>query len=561
MLANISVRTRLIVAMALSLLLLAAVGLSSLAALRTVDQATRDLYGRWLPSVQALSEMKYRMASHRLRFIRAMLTPDAAERRQIFATADERSDDIAGRADAFRARLKDADEAAGFTAVTTAWTRYLEEERAIRDSFDQADPVERAYRVNGPSRHAFDTVYAAVDADIAFYNKGADRSGAEAVVTFDRAMRLNLTLFVVALVLMVGFVIIVIRSISRPIERITETMHRLAEGDRTARAADRLAGSNEIGRMAAAVEVFRNYLIERDTARAALEQANEDLEEKVEARNAELIEANRHLQAEIEERIRAAETLKSMQEELVRTENLAVMGQLSAGIAHELNQPLAALSTISDNARRLMELGRVDLLDENLERISKLVERMGVLTARLRSFARRTGAERENVEIGASVDNALALIGHRLSGDALRVVLEPPAEPLWVRANAIRIEQILVNLIGNALDATRDAAEPSAIIAWGVVDGRAVLTVRDNGAGMSEETLARIFEPLFTTKKNGGGLGLGLAISADIARVFGGTLTATSAPGHGAVFTLSLPLLGDDMTAGDEVEMPAAALI
>lgn len=561
MLANITVRTRLIVAMALSLLLLAAVGLSSLAALRTVDRATADLYGRWLPSVQALSEMKYRMASHRLRFIRAMLTPDEAERRQIFATADERSDDIAGRAAGFRTRLKDSDEATGFTAITTAWARYLEEERAIRESFDQADPVERAYRVNGPSRHAFDAVYAAVDADIAFYNKGADRSGAEAVVTFDRAMRLNLTLFFVALVLMVGFVVIVIRSISRPIERITETMRRLAEGDRTARATDRLAGSNEIGRMAAAVEVFRNYLIERDAARAALERSNEDLEEKVEARNAELIEANRHLQAEIEERIRAAETLKSMQEELVRTENLAVMGQLSAGIAHELNQPLAALSTISDNAQRLMELGRVDLLRENLERISKLVERMGVLTARLRSFARRTGAERENVEIGASVDNALALIGHRLSRDTLRVVLEPPAEPLWVRANAIRIEQILVNLIGNALDATRDVADPHAVIAWGVVEDRAVLTVRDNGAGMSEDTLARIFEPLFTTKKNGGGLGLGLAISADIARVFGGTLTATSAPGHGAVFTLSLPLLGDDMGAGDEVETPAAGLV
>lgn len=560
MFSSITVRTRLIVAMALSLLLLVAVGLSTLAALSTVDRATADLYGRWLPAVQALSEMKYRMASHRLRFIRAMLTPDPAERNQIFATADQRSDDIAGRAAAFRAGLSEPDETRGFQAVTAAWDRYLDAERAIRDAFDALDPAERAARVNGPSRHAFDAVYAAVDADIAFYNKGADQSGAHAVVTFDRAMRLTLTLFVVALALMVGFVIIVIRSISRPIERLTETMRRLAEGDRTAGDTDALAGANEIGRMAAAVAVFRNYLIERDAARAALERANEDLEEKVEARNAELIEANRHLQAEIDERIRAAEALKSMQEELIRSENLAVMGQLSAGIAHELNQPLAALSTISDNARRLSDLGRTDLLAENLDRIAKLVERMGVLTGRLRSFARRTGAERETVEIGQCVDNALALIGHRLSRDHLRVVLEPPPQPLWVLANAIRIEQILVNLIGNALDATRDVADANAVIAWGPIDGRAVLTVRDNGAGMAPETLARVFEPLFTTKKNGGGLGLGLAISADIARVFGGGLTAASAPGHGAVFTLSLPLLGDDEGVVDTEPAPATPI-
>lgn len=558
MLSNITVRTRLIVAMALSLMLLAAVGLSSLAALRSVDRATADLHGRWLPAVQALSETKYRMASHRLRFIRAMLTPDAAERARIFATADERSDDVAARADAFRARLRDADETAAFAAVVAAWAAYLDEERAIRDNFDRLDQAERAARVNGPSRSAFDAVYAAIDANIAFYTQGADRSGAEAVVTFDQAMRLNLTLFLVALVLMVGFVVVVVRSISRPIEHITETMRRLAEGDRTAAGTRHLGGSNEIGRMAAAVEVFRNYLIERDAARAALERVNEDLEIKVEARNAELIEANSHLQAEIEERIRAAEQLKSMQEELVRTENLAVMGQLSAGIAHELNQPLAALSTISGNTLRLMELGETQMLRDNLVRVAKLVERMGVLTGRLRSFSRRTGAERETVEIGQSVDNALALVGHRLGHDPMRLELEPPREPLRVHANAIRIEQILVNLIGNALDATRGVAEPRAVISWGAVDDRAVVTVRDNGEGMTPETLARAFEPLFTTKKNGGGLGLGLAISADIARVYGGTLTAVAAPGRGAVFTLSLPLLGDEPTAAAPADASVA---
>lgn len=556
--SHVTIRARLIVAMALSLLLLTAVGLSSLQALATVDRATKDLYARWLPSVHALSEIKYVMASHRLRFIRAILTPGTGDRAEVFDAAERRRDDVAGLSGAFSTGLTDPVETQRFAEAMTAWDTYLAMERDLRAGLATRSADEISALVNGPSRLAFDAVNAAMNTAIAFYNAGADRSGAEAVVTFQQAMRLNLTLFFCALVLMAVFVVIVVRSIGRPIERITETMRRLADGDRTVSVVG-LEGSNEIGRMAAAVDVFRNYLIERDAARQALERAYENLEDKVEARNSELKIANAALQAEVEERAQANRQLKSMQEELIRTENLAVIGQLSAGIAHELNQPLAALATLSENTVRFLDIGDEGTARENLERIVRLVDRMGILTGRLRSFARRTGEEREVVDLGRSVESALALLGHRHHRDPMTILLEPPQTPIHVHANAVRIEQILVNLISNAFDATRGVSDAVAVIAWKANGTRAVLTVSDNGPGFAPDILTRIFEPFFTTKdKTGGGLGLGLAISADIARIYGGSLTAADGPRGGAVFTLALPLCGEEAEV-TEVTEPVAA--
>lgn len=538
-LSGISVRTRLIVAMALSLLLLAAVGLSSLHAMSTVDRATAELHTRWMPTVRLLSEINYRISSHRLRFVRAVFTADAAEREAIFAAAEERSDDAEELLDILQRRLAASPvDLANLQDVRRLWHLYLDEENAIRARLDSLSAEELAFLINDKSRWAFNLVKDQVNADIDFNNQGADRSGAEAVATFDRAMRLNLSLFLCALALMAGFVAVVVRGISRPIERITEAMHRLAGGDREAPAAG-LGGAGEIRRMAAAVEVFRNYLIERDAARAALETANQELESKVEARNAELRAINRNLEAEIAERTQAVRQLEAMQAELIRTENLAVIGQLSAGLAHELNQPLAALSTLSENAVRFLERGDAETARFNLDRIAHLVARMGVLTGRLRSFARRSDDEVEAVDLGRSVDNALALLGHRI--DAIRVETRPADRPVIAAANAIRVEQILMNLIGNAVDATAGSADPRVEISWTEEDGRARVRVADNGSGLAPEVAHRIFEPFFTTKTHGGGLGLGLAISADIARVFGGALEAANRDGGGAVFTLDLP--------------------
>ncbi|MDR3375790.1 MAG: MCP four helix bundle domain-containing protein [Ancalomicrobiaceae bacterium] len=539
--SRISIRLRLIIAMALSLVLLAAVGLSSLWFMATVDRATNELHVHWLPAVRLYAETKYTMASHRLRFVRAIYTLDPSERTGVFQAAEEREHDVRDLLALIRPVLATPQERARLAETVSRWETYLYEEQTVVAHLDRLSREEITSLINHRSRLAFDAVNDIVNAGIAAAKDGADRSGAEAVATFDQAMSIVLSIFFCALVLMAVFITLVVRSISRPIAAITDIMHRLAEGDRTVSAA-RLAGPDEIGRMAAAVGVFRDYLIERDQARAALERSKEDLEDKVEARSVELRQANESLQAEIVEREEAHHQLKAMQDELVRTENLAVIGQLSAGIAHELNQPLAALGALSENAAEFLEAGDVETAKSNLKRIVALVGRMGVLTGQLRSFARRSDGEATEVDIATSVENALALVGHRIRQAGVRVDIAAPDRPALVFANAIRLEQILVNLLGNAIDALAGQPEPAIRVTWVEEEGRVAVEVADNGVGLASGMEETVFEPFFTTKAKGG-LGLGLAISADIAKSFNGKLTARGGSG-GAVFRLEVPTSG-----------------
>lgn len=287
----------------------------------------------------------------------------------------------------------------------------------------------------------------------------------------------------------------------------------------------------------------RINLRERLAARDALQQAYGRLEVLVERRSAELRAANTELQHEVAERIEDARRLENFQQELIRTENLAVIGQVSAGIAHEINQPLAALSTLAANAVRFLERSDLDTVRFNLERICQLAVRMGTLTSQLRSFARRSGDAAELLDIATCVDNSVALIGHRLPPGAGVIHLQTPAAPLLTRCSAIRLEQVLLNLISNAIDAA--GAAPQVEVRWYRDGERAVVEVADNGPGLSEAVRARLFEPFFSTKTNSG-LGLGLAISADIIHSYGGTLRGDNGPHGGAVFTVELPVAHPD---------------
>lgn len=301
-----------------------------------------------------------------------------------------------------------------------------------------------------------------------------------------------------------------------------------------------------------ALNQWRLSISERLSAQAALQAAHAQLETLVEQRSAELRAANAGLHREIAERIQAARQLENVQQELIRTENLAVIGQLSAGLAHEINQPLAALGTLSANAVRFLDRNDLETVRFNLGRITELVARMGVLTGQLRSFARRSSGELGDVAVAASIDSAAALLGHRLRGEPpVRLVQHPPAVPLRARCDAIRLEQVLVNLISNAIDATADTATPQIEVRWYAHEGRVRIEVSDNGPGLSDEVRQRLFEPFFTTKTHSG-LGLGLAISADIVKGFGGSLHAVNAAAGGAVFTLDLAKTG----ATDEESQP-----
>lgn len=284
---------------------------------------------------------------------------------------------------------------------------------------------------------------------------------------------------------------------------------------------------------------------ERLRARAALQQAYDRLKRQFEDRNRELQRTNEELRREVVERVQAARRLQSFQDELIRTENLAVIGQLSAGLAHEMNQPLAALSTLSENAVRFLELNDTGTVRHNLQRIGDLVQRMGSLTGQLRSFARRTDGEIGPISLNASIESTIALLGHRIKKENVVVEIGGCGETVVVMGAAVRLEQVLVNLVSNALDALHGNGEPRIAITSRVEADRAVVEVEDNGHGLTSEVQARLFEPFFTTKKTSG-LGLGLAISQDIVRSFGGDLTAKNSPNGGAVFSLTLRLASNE---------------
>lgn len=269
-----------------------------------------------------------------------------------------------------------------------------------------------------------------------------------------------------------------------------------------------------------ALYLRRVRLWERLRAREALQQAHDELERKVEERT---------------------RTLKEAQDELIHAGKLAVIGQMSAGLAHELNQPLAALHTLSDNTVKFMQRGLLEEAESNLTLISELVTHMGTLTGQLKSFARKSTGQLRPVEVRHSMENALFFLDRRLSQRSVRPDIDVEPNDLAVLADANRLEQVLVNLIANAIDAVDGVEQPRLHLSAHRDGERVRIEVRDNGPGFSDSVRARLFEPFFTTKDSGGGLGLGLAISAGIARDFGGSLSAVSLEEGGALFVLDLP--------------------
>ena len=281
---------------------------------------------------------------------------------------------------------------------------------------------------------------------------------------------------------------------------------------------------------------------ERLAAREALQRAHDELERKVDERTADLTGTNLRLQAEVTERVRVERTLREAQDELVQTGKLAVIGQLSTGIAHELNQPLAALRTLSANAVRFLERGDIVTVQGNLLRISDLTDRMGSITGQLRNFARKSQGHMQAVALTQAIQNTCGLLASQLQQADIEVRLLPELAPALVWCDGNRLEQVLVNLLGNAADALHGLAVRRVDIWWECGADRVSLHLRDTGPGLSAEALQRMFEPFFTTKSGDRGLGLGLVISAGIVRDFGGTLQGINPPQGGAEFILELPL-------------------
>jgi two-component system C4-dicarboxylate transport sensor histidine kinase DctB len=282
----------------------------------------------------------------------------------------------------------------------------------------------------------------------------------------------------------------------------------------------------------------RRRLREQDQARReAMQGALVDLERRVGQRTRDLTEANRALREEVKRH-------EMTRDELIQAAKLAALGQMSAGINHELNQPLAAMRTYADNALTFLERGRVDKVGWNLAQIRELTRRMSQISGQLKVFSRKSSGQRSRVSLLACLDGAQRILATRLAQADVTLTLDLPAEDLFVVADMVQLEQVLVNLIGNACDVLAGQSQRRVKVTACAKGAHVRVRIADTGPGIADGDLQRVFDPFFTTSD--AGLGLGLSISHTIAQRLGGSLSAANGRTGGAVFTLTLEQWPED---------------
>lgn len=273
--------------------------------------------------------------------------------------------------------------------------------------------------------------------------------------------------------------------------------------------------------------------------RLTLAEANAKLEHRVADRTAQLSSANLSLRREVEERRAAQMQLTKAQADLVQAGKLSALGQMSAGISHELNQPLMAIQSFAENGQAFMARGQGDVAAQNLGKISELAHRMGRIIRNLRAFARQESEPLGNVDVARVVDAVLELLTPKITKAGVRVHWDAP-DGIIVRAGEVRLQQVVLNLAANAIDAM-ELSDPKVLTISVTHDAdRIILSVRDTGPGITEPE--KIFDPFYTTKAIGAaeGMGLGLSISYGLVQSFGGMIRGRNHVDCGAVFAVTL---------------------
>ncbi|WP_270728574.1 sensor histidine kinase [Shimia sp. Alg240-R146] len=303
----------------------------------------------------------------------------------------------------------------------------------------------------------------------------------------------------------------------------------------------------QAGFVAAVALAFGLMLWLATERRRVLASANAELEARVAARTQALSQTNAALRREVAEREEAEAALKKAQDDLVQAGKLSALGQMSAGISHELNQPLMAIQTFAENGERFLERGNEDKAGENLGRIGQMATRMARIIKNLRAFARNESEPMGRVNLITVIDQAVELSGSRLRQEG--VTLDWDGGPaVHALGGEVRLGQVFVNLINNAADAMADSPTRHIEI---VVESapRLAVHVMDSGPGIAEPD--RIFDPFYTTKEVGSaeGMGLGLSISYGLVQSFGGNIRGANRPDGGAVFTVELDRWAEESAA------------
>ncbi|MFY0597601.1 MAG: hypothetical protein JXQ85_14310 [Cognatishimia sp.] len=254
------------------------------------------------------------------------------------------------------------------------------------------------------------------------------------------------------------------------------------------------------------------------------------------------------LEARVEERTKE---LRNAQDELVEASKLAALGRLSAGVSHELNQPLGAILNFADNSKKFLQKDMPDRARENLTLISGQVERIKRIITNLRAFARQEAAPTERIDFTEITQSAIEAAADILSAGHVSLECVLPDQQIPVVAGRVRLEQVVLNLLSNATDALSQSDKKQIIVSLTASQKITTLTVADTGPGIEDPT--RVFEPFYTTKELGAskGLGMGLALSHGLITRFGGTLTCRN-HNNGAEFVISLPIASSTSNQGAE---------
>ncbi|AXV17390.1 two-component sensor histidine kinase [Neorhizobium sp. SOG26] len=281
-------------------------------------------------------------------------------------------------------------------------------------------------------------------------------------------------------------------------------------------------------------------------------EARNELERRVVERTADLARVNSRIKEEIAERRLTEQRLRQTQADLIQAGKLAGLGQMSAALSHELNQPLAAVKTYAETTSVLIDRGRIEEASDNLRRISALIDRMASISKHLRNFARKPNEKLGPVSVADVLRDTLEIVDARLKAADAKLETEiAPGVPA-VKAGAVRLQQVLVNIITNAADAVEGLEDRRITFTASANGNKVVLSVRDRGPGVPSAIHGRIFDPFFTTKGVGKGLGLGLSISYNIVKDFGGSLSVADHPEGGAVFLIELDVADDNLLEAAE---------